>query len=79
MLIDSLNDNSEKLISAFRKIDSQIQSCNQLDDTKFLKTLIENQSLNKDHIQKCKILLQEQTNFLIEHIQTNYTKSLECI
>ena len=34
MLIDSLNDNSEKLISAFRKIDSQIQSCNQLDDTK---------------------------------------------
>ena len=55
MLIDSLNDNSEKLISAFRKIDSQIQSCNQLDDTKFLKTLIENESFNKDHIQKCKI------------------------
>ena len=78
MLIDSLNDNSEKLISAFRKIDSQIQSCNQLDDTKFIKTLIENESLNKDHIQKCKILLQEQTNYLIEHIQTNYAKNLEC-
>lgn len=78
MLIDSLNDNSEKLISAFRKIDSQIQSCNQLDDTKFLKTLIENESFNKDHIQKCKILLQEQTNYLIEHIQTNYAKNLEC-
>ena len=54
MLIDSLNDNSEKLISAFRKIDSQIQSCNQLDDTKFLKTLRENESLNKDHIQNVK-------------------------
>ena len=38
MLIDSLNDNSEKLISAFRKIDSQIQSCNQLDDTCLLYT-----------------------------------------
>jgi len=78
MLVDSLNDNSEKLISAFRKIDSQIQSCNQLDDTKFLKTLRENESLNKDHIQKCEILHQEQTNHLIEHIQTNYEKNLEC-
>ena len=78
MLVDSLYDNSEKLISAFRKIDSQIQSCNQLDDTKFLKTLRENESLNKDHIQKCEILHQEQTNHLIEHIQTNYEKNLEC-
>jgi len=78
MLVDSLNDNSEKLISAFRKIDSQIQSCNQLDDTKFLKTLRENESLNKDHIQKCEILHQEQTNHLIEHIQTNYEKNLQC-
>ena len=78
VLIDSLNDNSEKLISAFRKIDSQIQSCNQLDDTKFLKSLRENESLLKDHIQNFETLHQEQTNHLIEDIKTNYEKNLEC-
>ena len=78
ILIDSLNDNSEKLIAAFRKIDSQIQSCNQLDDTNFLKTLRGNESLLKDHIQNFETLHQEQTNHLIEDIKTNYEKNLKC-
>ena len=75
---ESLNDNSEKIISIFYDIGSQIESCNQLEDKKLIKSLGGNKVLNQNHIQRCERLFVEETNYLIDQISASYKEIFEC-
>ena len=63
---ESINDNSEKIISIFYDIGSQIESCNLLEHKKLIKSLGGNKVLNQNHIQRCERLFLEETNYLID-------------
>ena len=75
---ESLNDNSEKIISIFHDIGSQIESCNQLEHKKLIKSLGGNKVLNQNHIQRCERLFVEETNYLIDQISASYKEIFEC-
>ena len=67
-----------KKSSIFHDIGSQIESCNQLEDKKLIKSLGGNKVLNQNHIQKCERLFVEETNYLIDQIRASYKEIFEC-